>query len=109
MAYFQVGWQIEKRRKFSNLIFHPLYFNRFVDLVSTHNYFVNTNFAEKFQCPNEDDHVYFRIDGRLELQVEFDTLLLGSLENGKVSKSKRYGQGFLAYKDGFMGIMNDGR
>ena len=88
---------------------HHLYFNQFANLVSTHNYFVNANLAEKFQCPNEEDHVYFRVDGRLELQVEFDTLLLGSLENGKVSKSKRYGQGFLAYEDAFMGLMNDGR
>lgn len=66
-------------------------------------------FAEKFQCPNEEDHVYFRFDGRLEMQTEFDTLLLGSLEDGKVAKSKRYGQGFLNYDDGFMGIPNDGR
>lgn len=81
---------------------------RFVNL-STHNYFPNTNFAEKFQCQNEEDHVYFRFDGRLEMQNEFDTLLLGSLENGKVSKSKRYGQGFLDFDDGFMGVLNDGR
>ena len=43
------------------------------------------------------------------MQSEFDTLLLGTLENGKVSKSKRYGQGFLNYDDGFMGMYNDGR
>ena len=43
------------------------------------------------------------------MQNEFDTLLLGSLENGKVSKSKRYGQGFLDVDDGFMGVLNDGR
>ena len=66
------------------------------------------HFAEKFQCPNEDDYVYFRID-KLEIQHEFDTLLLGSLENGKVSKPKRYGQGLLAFEDGFMGMINDGR
>ena len=77
--------------------------------MSTHNYFQNTFFAEKFQCPNEEDHVYFRFDGRLEIQSEFDTLLLGSLENRKVSKPKRYGQGFLNFDDGFMGIPNDGR
>ena len=43
------------------------------------------------------------------MQNEFDTLLLGSLENGKVLKSKRYGQGFLDSDDGFMGVLNDGR
>ena len=69
------------------------------------------HYAEKFQCPNTDDYVYFRFDGRLEIEFEFDTLLLGSLdENGKISKSKRYGQGFLAeYIDPFMGYPNDGR
>ena len=66
------------------------------------------HFAEKFQCPNEDDIVYFRID-KLQLQHEFDTLLIGSLENGKVSRSKRYGQGHLEFNDGFMGYPNDGR
>ena len=69
------------------------------------------HYAEKFQCPNKDDYVYFRFDGRLEIEFEFDSLLLGSLdENGKISKSKRYGQGFLAeYIDPFMGYPNDGR
>ena len=76
---------------------------------STHNYFLNEHFAEKFQCPNEEDYVYFRID-KLEIQHEFDTLLIGTLDqNGRVSKSKRYGQGFLELYDGFMGLPNDGR
>ena len=65
--------------------------------------------AEKFQCPNKEDYVYFRFGEKLELQNEFDTLLIGSLENGKVLNSKRYGQGFLEYGDGFMGITNDKR
>ena len=69
------------------------------------------HYAENFQCTNKDDYVYFRFDGRLEIESEFDTLLLGSLdENGKISKSKRYGQGFLEeYTDLFMGYPNDGR
>ena len=64
-------------------------------------------FAEKFQCPNKEDHVYFRFGEKLELQHEFDTLLVGSLENGRILKSKRYGQGFLEYGDDFMGLPND--
>ena len=63
-------------------------------------------FAEKFQCPNKEDHVYFRFGEKLELQHEFDTLLVGSLENGKILKSKRYGQGFLEYGDDFKGETN---
>ena len=66
-------------------------------------------YAEKFQCPNKDDYVYFQLGEKLELQHEFDTLLIGSLENGKILNSKRYGQGFLEYGDGFMGFTNDKR
>ena len=67
------------------------------------------HFAEKFQCPNDDDYVYFQIVGEMELQHEFDTLLLGSLQNGRVSKSKRYGQGFIEKYDGYMGMHNNGQ
>ena len=74
---------------------------------STHNYLNDIFFAEKFQCPNKEDYVYFRFGDKLELQHEFDTLLVGSLENGKILKSKRYGQGFLEYGDDFMGLPND--
>ena len=67
--------------------------------------------AEKFRCPNKEDYVYFRFGGKLELQNEFDTLLIGSLENGKILNSKRYGQGFLGYGDHFgpMDFLNDGK
>ena len=64
--------------------------------------------AEKFQCPNEDDYVYFQISD-LQIQNEFDTLLVGSLENGRISKPKRYGQGFIEEFDGYMWMLNDGR
>ena len=78
-------------------------------LFSPHNYFNDMFAAEKFQCPNKEDYVYFRFGEKLELQHEFDTLLIGSLENGKILNSKRYGQGFLGYGDHFMGLFNDGR
>ena len=75
------------------------------------------HFAEKFECPNKEDHVFFQLDERLKLETEFDTLLLGSLKNDKIFKSKRYGQGFLEYGDGFKDstgfldnkYLNDGR
>ena len=66
------------------------------------------HFAEKFQCPNDGDYVYFQITD-LQLQNEFDTLLVGSLENGRVTKPKRYGQGFIEQNDGYMGIWNSGQ
>ena len=67
--------------------------------------------AEKFECPNKEDYVYFRFGEKFELQHEFDTLLIGSLENGKILNSKRYGQGFLENGDYFgpMGLFNDGK
>ena len=67
------------------------------------------HFAEKFECPNKKDYVFFQLDERLKLQNEHDTLLLGSLKNEKISKSKRYGQGFLEEDDGYMGYLNNGR
>ena len=79
-------------------------------LFSPHNYFNDMFAAEKFQCPNKEDYVYFRFGEKLELQHEFDTLLIGSLENGKILNSKRYGQGFFGYGDHFMGqFLNDER
>ena len=79
-------------------------------LFSTHNYFNDMFVAEKFQCPNKEDYVYFRFGEKLELQNEFDTLLVGSLENGKILNPKRYGQGFFGYGDHFMGqFLNDER
>ena len=85
--------------------FHPINLKA---LSSTHYYFNDMFVAEKFQCPNKEDYVYFRFGEKLELQHEFDTLLVGSLENGKILNSKRYGQGFLEYGDHFMGYLNDG-
>ena len=75
------------------------------------------HFAEKFECPNKEDYVYFQLDKKLELQNEMDTLLLGSLKDDRIFKSKKYGQGFLAKDDGFKDstgflnntYLNDGR
>ena len=66
------------------------------------------HFAEKFQCPNDEDYVYFQIS-ELQLQSEYDTLLVGSLENDRLSKSKRYGQGFIEKNDGYENKLNNGQ
>ena len=53
--------------------------------------------------------MYFRINEKLELEQEFDTLVVGSLsENGTISKVKRYGQGYIEENDSFMGMINNG-
>ena len=107
-TFFHQHISSKSLQPFTSSHFSSSFFN-LKALFSPHNYFNDMFAAEKFQCPNKEDYVYFRFGEKLELQHEFDTLLIGSLENGKILNSKRYGQGFLGYGDHFMGLFNDGR
>ena len=76
---------------------------------SPHFYFMNEFHAQTFECSNDDEYVYFRFNKKLEVENEFDTIIVGSSKNGKIVESKRYGQGFLEENDFYKNNINNGR